>query len=1210
MDRPDERVMEKGRCAPRCFEWVWIAVCFVSVAGRAGAWPIPSVPKEAIPADMPAAVRAQVEKLYSDNDRECTAAAFALRAMGTNAVSAAPFLAGVLQGHYSLRTANAATKALVKLGPGAFEAAAAATTQNSGHGRRRSFHVVTEVAPERAAPVVFAGFGGGAAHRYYFAYLRKCGETGRRLVLEALDSPDAFTRRRAARAMPAFSSMAASYRAFEGIENEIGIPNPGFDTQATVDRLIAVAADTNANVRVAALDSLVILSVCKDKKLPLAEPILKALKDPEASVRHAALEVVVRANAPAADRIAALVPVVSDTKPDVRAHLATVLTRLPGRHSPVRTFPGEDARVRPLLMRLAGDESALVREKAATGLGDVRGGDSVESLVAMLDSASRGGAVAAATALGEIGGRTAVDALLQKAAAGTEGLLRLSAVEALAAVYGRHWEKNRRARTGAPPPDALDDARVEAVFDCLSEAVKDERHEMHRAALRALLRTPPTAGKDLAPLMILGLNSGDAWAREVVEDAILRDKRPDPRLFDAVVTAVSKGIMGPHGMGIRILGRTNDPRSIVSLETRVRHGNADNAPAAIGALGGLGTNGWAGILRSLVRPEGRVFKERVTGVLKTILKDPKALRFVQAARTDKDKRVRANAEAALALAAGRPWPSAPASRHTGASDAAKRDATPPETNGPEAGLQLVETDTETKARFVEVAGWVDDRKYAEAVEALHAIVISPDRGGFYPRAGDMTRYGTAAEEATRVLGTLPDEALDIYCRRHGMAAAERLETAAARDDESALDAVGERYFHTPEGGAALARCAALALDKGRALKAAAVWESLYLQHRRLKGDRVTLLGKACTAYHLAGVRDRAAALLARMTEKHPDAITTVKGAPVGWRVFLEKTLAGAAAVDECEPASPASRVTVGGVVIARHDDGVAATAADSGRELWRTEGLPLCRTGAKQATGIHARYVGLAGDMGRRTLSAADGLVFALAEFSPLGGDSSPGTDNERRAETGASSLVALAMEGKGNRVLWRVGNGAGDSPFTRAAKFVAAPTPQGGRLYTLAVRGSRYHAVCLDAATGNLIWEKVVGAVPMRGAAALSWLQACALEIATERGSAPAVADGVAVFLTNSGLIAALDANDGRPLWAYRYDSRVSGAAARPFGMTAQGMALLLATRRKPYEAARPVMMTTGRVVCLPCDSDNALVLDTRTGALLPWRERGRLDT
>ena len=1181
-------------------------ITFVLVAGRAGAWPIPSIPKEAIPADMPAAVRTQVEKLYSDNDRECTAAAFALRDMGTNAVSAAPFLAGVLQGHYSLRTANAATKALVKLGVGAFESAAAATTLSCGSGRRRAFHVVTEVAPKRAAPVVFAGFSGGPVHRYYFAYLRKCGETGRRLVLEALDSPDAFTRQRAARAMPAFSSMPASYRAFEGIENEIGIPNPGFDTQATVDRLIAAAADTNANVRVAALDSLAIFSACKDKKLPLAEPILKAVKAPEAPVQHAALEVVVRADAPAADRIAALVPAVSDPKPDVRARVATVLTRLPGGHSPVRTFPGEDARVRPLLVRLAGDESAKVRENAATGLGDVRAGDSVKTLAAMLDGASRRGAVAAATALGEIGGRAAVDALLPKAGAETEGLLRLSAVEALAAVYGRHWEKNRRARGGAPPDAALDDARVEAVFACFSEAVEDERHEMHRAALRALLRTPPTAGKDLAPPLILGLNSGDPRAREVVEGAILRDNRQDPRLFDAVVTAVSKGIMGPHGLGIQILGRTNDPRSIVALETRVRHGDVNTAPAAIAALGGLGTNGWAGILRSLARPDGRVFKERVSGALKTILKDPKALRFVQAARKGKDKRVRANAEAALALARGEPWPSAPDSRRADGSDVAKADNAPEETKGSEAGLQLVETDTELQARFVEVAGWVDDRKYAEAVEALHSIVISPDRGGFYPRAGNVTCYGTAAAEATRVLGTLPDDALDVYCRRHGMAAAERLETAAARDDEAALDAVGERYFHTPEGGAALARGAALALDKGRALKAAAVWESLYRQHRRLKADRVTLLGKACTAYHVAGVRDQAAALLARMAEKHPDATATVRGAPVGWRVFLEKMLAGAVAADEREPAPLASRVTAGGVVIVRHDDGVAATAADSGRELWRADGLPLCRTGTKQASGIHARYTGLAGNMGRRALSVADGRVFALAEFSPLGGDSSPGTDNEGRAEAGTSSLVALAVEGTGNRVLWRVGNGAGDSPFTRGAKFVAVPTSHGGRLYTLAVRGSRYHAVCLDAATGNLAWETVVGAVPMRAAAALSWLQACALEIATERGSAPAVADGVAVFLTNSGLIAALDANDGRPLWAYRYDSRVSGAAARPFAMTTQGLALLLATRRKPYEAARPVTMAMGRVVCLPCDSDHALSLDARTGALLRRRERG----
>jgi outer membrane protein assembly factor BamB len=285
-----------------------------------------------------------------------------------------------------------------------------------------------------------------------------------------------------------------------------------------------------------------------------------------------------------------------------------------------------------------------------------------------------------------------------------------------------------------------------------------------------------------------------------------------------------------------------------------------------------------------------------------------------------------------------------------------------------------------------------------------------------------------------------------------------------------------------------------------------------------------------------------------------------------------------------------------GMALCRRESAIVATALDSGAELWRVRDLPLHRPQPESRSGDRGRWIAMAGDMGRYALGLGDRTVYALNRLSALGAD----------PEAADGSLTALAVGRDAARTIWEIGNGKGNHPSTRESKCLTVPTVHAGRLYALARLGNRYVALCLDAATGNLVWERLLGVVPMRGGSEFSALQACAVEMVTERGSPPAVAGGIAVFLTNSGVLAGLDAATGAPVWAYRYDSRVSGAAAGPATVNAQGQALLLTTLRRPCLAANPVILDQDRAICLPCDSDFVLALHARTGELLWRRERG----
>ena len=601
------------------------------------------------------------------------------------------------------------------------------------------------------------------------------------------------------------------------------------------------------------------------------------------------------------------------------------------------------------------------------------------------------------------------------------------------------------------------------------------------------------------------------------------------------------------------------------------------------------------------------------------------------------------------------------------------------------GMQLVDVDQAAEERLQEIAGWAEQKRYSDAVDALHALMTAQDKAGLTLAPGPGRRYGTPVDAAARLLATLPDEALDLYVKRHELAAKKLFDQARHDRDEARLLSAGRCYFHTLDGAKALSLAAAIAFDKGGFLQAAALWERLAREHRRLPTDRALLLTKACAAYRLAGLPEKAASLAQQVKEQHAAAAAAVAGQRVLLAAFVEKVLAaephtsrtplkpvsawpsaagapdGVAVMVDCDaaplpirvepesvraglleallgvgigggaspdgvmavafdsgrvrirkfvPGQPAVAfdlpplvhpVTVGGMLLSRLESAVVAVSLESGKELWRTRDLPM-HVEAPGSDGSGGIQLALAGDMGRYTLTVGDGRAYTVCKFSRLGRPTWRLSDGDTTAAGDGSSLVALSVRPDGAQVAWEIGGGKGSDELLRQAKYLSAPTFHEGRLYVLARRANRYHALCLSAADGTLHWETPLGLVPMRGGAMMSWHQAYALEVTTERGSLPAVADGMAYFATNAGIVEALDTVRGEPVWAHQYDSAVTGSSEKASTIDLQGQAIRVATLRQPYWPVNPLVVAQGRLVCLPCDSDSVLALHAQRGDLL-WR-------
>ena len=594
------------------------------------------------------------------------------------------------------------------------------------------------------------------------------------------------------------------------------------------------------------------------------------------------------------------------------------------------------------------------------------------------------------------------------------------------------------------------------------------------------------------------------------------------------------------------------------------------------------------------------------------------------------------------------------------------------------GRSLVDQDAAAETKLQNARRLAEEKKYEQSVWELHGLMKGAGPAGLVAHSENPRRYEPAAGAAGRILSGLPEEAVALYVKRFGKTAEDLLAAVPEPESVDALRRIAGAYFHTPAGGRAAARLAALAFDRGDYLEAASLWSRLFAEQRRPVADRATILAKACVAYHMAGHATGATALRATAEKNHSSATITVGGRSVAMIPFLDRTLkshpalasvsftpieswtsmagspAGVAVMQEADvspfavwnrpepaeglvadlfgsgedvsgfrsggraravlPSAPGVKeraldlpplihpVMAEGAVFCRREDAVVAVDAASGTELWRVDGVPMYEGEEQSGYGLRRPLSVLSGDMGRYALTLADGVLFSVCKFGridPLSYRSGQGGGGRS-----GSSLVALSADRNGAKLLWEVGNGTGADDSVRNAKYLTAPTWHAGSLFVLVRRASRYHAMCLKASDGTVVWDTPVGWVPLHGNT-MPWRQAYVLEVLTERGS-PVAVSGASVYLTtNTGLVLALGARTGELLWAYQYPSYVGGIKSRPTLVNTQGQLIRFALRGRPSMPVNPVIVSRGRVICLPCDSPEIFALDAHTGELLWRRER-----
>jgi outer membrane protein assembly factor BamB/tetratricopeptide (TPR) repeat protein len=188
----------------------------------------------------------------------------------------------------------------------------------------------------------------------------------------------------------------------------------------------------------------------------------------------------------------------------------------------------------------------------------------------------------------------------------------------------------------------------------------------------------------------------------------------------------------------------------------------------------------------------------------------------------------------------------------------KVPAKPSDHSGPQfSALRLAEKSE--YRQYINVArDCIKDKAWNDACTALQTI-LDNDKD-FYvrikeqdPRTHRETERRTSVKfEANNLLGSMPDDGLDVYEQRFGGKARKLLDEAKKKGDFDALGEVAARYLHTQAGAEANELLATHYLDRGQFFLAALRFErQLALNPKRVPVSDLTLF-KAALAYRRAG----------------------------------------------------------------------------------------------------------------------------------------------------------------------------------------------------------------------------------------------------------------------------------------------------------------------------------------------------------------------
>lgn len=286
-------------------------------------------------------------------------------------------------------------------------------------------------------------------------------------------------------------------------------------------------------------------------------------------------------------------------------------------------------------------------------------------------------------------------------------------------------------------------------------------------------------------------------------------------------------------------------------------------------------------------------------------------------------------------------------------------------------------------------------------------------------------------------------------------------------------------------------------------------------------------------------------------------------------------------------------VVSGELLLLRRFEHMVACDLLTGKVRWLVPDARMTRPDKNQQRGYYPPFsASMPGDLGRYTLTVADDMGFFVGKFDPGSIANMGGWGMNPAAGGGAeggSQLYAFRVSWEGY-LEWVLGLGVGDDELTQNGTYLCAPTYSNGRLYATMRYMESYYLACLDPHDGGrLVWKALIGQSPP-----LTGNFSNILEPLLERGSPPAVGNGVAVVCTNAGLIAAFRVDDGTNLWTVQYESDID-ANVRVHHRVQQ---------QSPFaDPPNPLIITRDRVIIMPADSDTVLALNLEDG-VEHWRQ------
>lgn len=596
----------------------------------------------------------------------------------------------------------------------------------------------------------------------------------------------------------------------------------------------------------------------------------------------------------------------------------------------------------------------------------------------------------------------------------------------------------------------------------------------------------------------------------------------------------------------------------------------------------------------------------------------------------------------LLLGLALPWAALPASSRWAQGDAGGRGRAPAPVDN---ASHVHDDDPAVVGAFGHAAQAESEGRFAEAAELLQGIVerrfVDADGREAAPQVvavdGRSTYEGAWLVARQRLAGG-SEPLRRAYAARYEAPARELLRRAAAALDESLLTEVARRFLPLAEGRAAALLLADLALERGDAQAAYARLEALEDLEELGREDAQTLAGWRTArltreARLLARTPADVPAVLAHLEraalegpraalldERVPPALRRPRAPVLTWpttggaddRTALPPAASSALrpgpslALDadaeeralrrEYDPLPPnrpspwvGPRVVVGREVLFAFDGEVL-------QALRRSDGVLLDRVSLREERSA------------RPTLGRDPREELPLLEGHALTLDESPGhaprlfvasalrTDAARRREYREAPSAPEPPQGEivmlrwdGARLLrgWRAGSLGSAHGLPPGLALFGAPCLHHGLAWVAGTRLTEATSdqlecwlVGLDPATGRPVRQVRLGS---GGPVRLKRLDEAI-------PSSPAAAHGRVVVSTSLGWIAAVDAEDGRIAWIYRYDRGLElGRIARLGTREADD------TPRLTGFANEPPLIAFGLTLVAPTDSDLVLGLATR---------------